>query len=53
MVVGGAVKFSREIKRSVEAAETGGEGDAIIVVILATKYKTIAIPDRGWHSTNS
>ena len=47
------VGWMREIELSRKADEIGGVVVARIVVMIATEYKTVAIPDQGWHSTTS
>ena len=50
---GGEVGWSWKIEWSIKVADTGGVVSARIVVMLAKYYKTVAIPDWGWYSTNS
>ena len=44
---GGAVGWRIKIELSRKAADKGGAGSVIIVVMLATESKYVAIPDRG------
>ena len=51
--MGGAVVWRREIERSRKAAKTGEVGGSKKVVMLATEYKDVALPDQGWYYTTS